>query len=150
MTKDNYGSLERILSLCDELDPDFLHLVNYLAYDPGDREETCKIITTKDIDIIHFVEDSCQGREYVRVRPVYIDPEHIPFKCRSYDYKLNVDGEGNIGGCQRQLPPAAAYGNIFKDEDPFNSQGMRVPRRRMLRKKTAHDECRFCFGNWYA
>ena len=59
-----------------------------------------------------------------------------------------MDGDGNIGGCQRQIPPDASFGNIFTDKDPYNSLKMRESREHVHNKTYPHKECRFCFGNW--
>ena len=119
LTKDGYEDLEKVLELTDRLEPDFLDLVNYLAYDPDDEEETDRIILLEDGDIIDFIIRQCSGRNYLRAMPVYVDPKEPIHKCRSYLYKINLDGAGNIGGCQRQVPPEELYGNIYKDDNPF-------------------------------
>jgi MoaA/NifB/PqqE/SkfB family radical SAM enzyme len=148
LTKDGYEDLENVLALTDELEPDFLDLVNYLAYDPDNDEETSRIILSKDGDIIDFVTRKCSGREYLRAMPVYVDPEEPLHKCRSYLDRINVDGAGNVGGCQRQVPPAELYGNIHGDDDPFESPEMNRLRDLQRNGLRAHEACRFCFGDW--
>lgn len=49
---------------------------------------------------------------------------------------------------QRQVPPAAFFGNIFRDKDPYNSLEMRRLRNLMNNNFYVHEKCRFCFGNW--
>ena len=144
----NYKDLAKVLSLCDDLKPNFLHLTNYLVYDPSVPEEVQKIITVKDSEIVDYINEICTGREYIRVKPVYVDFDNPEFNCRSYDYVINLDGAGNIGGCQRQIPPDAYFGNIFTDKDPYNSLEMRKLRDLMHGNSYVHEECRFCFGNW--
>ncbi len=144
----NYKDLEKLLPLCDDLKPDFLHLTNYLVYDPTVKEEVQKIITVKDSEIIDYINEICAGRDYIRVKPVYVGFDNPKFNCRSYDYIINLDGDGNIGGCQRQIPPDASIGNIFTDNDPYNSLEMRRLRDLMHSNSYVHEECRFCFGNW--
>ena len=144
----NYKDMENVLPFCDDLKPDFLHLTNYLVYDPSIPEEVHKIITVKDTEIIDYINAVCTGRDYIRVKPVYVDFNNPKFNCRSYDYIINLDGDGNIGGCQRQVPPDASFGNIFMDKDPYNSLEMRRLRDLTHKKSYPHKECRFCFGNW--
>ena len=144
----NHKDLDRVLPLCDDLKPEFLHLTNYLVYDPNVPEEVQKIISVKDSEIIHYVDEVCEGRDYIRIRPVYVDFDHPKFNCKSYDYVINLDGGGNIGGCQRQTPPDGCFGNIFTDNDPYNSSEMRRCRDLMHKNSYVHRECRFCFGNW--
>jgi len=153
LTKSNYRNLDKIIALCDKLQPDFLHLINYLAYDYNNIEEVQKIITVKDTQIINYIDEMCAGKDYIKIKPVYIDFENPKFNCNSYDYVVNLDGEGNVGGCMRQIPPDSSFGNIFKESGPFNSTEMKRLRRlqhTMARtKKPPHKECHYCFGNWY-
>jgi len=90
----------------------------------------------------------------VKIKPVYVDFKKPEFFCTSYDYIINLDGDGNIGGCLRQIPPDPSFGNIFKDNDPYNSLEMSKLRKlqhsMVKTKKTPHIECHYCFGNWYS
>ena len=147
VTRENYSQLDNLLALCDKLEPDFLHLVNYLASTPENREVE-RMITVKDAKIIDYLEKVCAGRAYVKVKPIFVDLDSPAFRCSSYAWKINLDGDGNIGGCQRQVPPSARFGNIFQDEDPYNSSEMRRLRRMIRQKSHPHAECRLCFGRW--
>lgn len=148
VTRHNTDTLASVLTCLDSLDPSFLHLVNYLAYDISDPEEIEKIITIDDTDLISRIDDLCRPRSYITAKPVYIDPSRPSYKCRSYCQLLNVDGSGNIGGCQRHNPPDVQYGNIFSDADPFNSPKMLAHRAAVQNGRHAHDQCRYCFGSW--
>jgi radical SAM protein with 4Fe4S-binding SPASM domain len=144
----NYEDLEKVLLLCDELKPDFLHLTNYLVYDPAAQEEIEKIITVKDSEIINYINRTCANRDYIKIKPTYVDFDNAKFNCLSYDYVINIDGDGNISACERQIPPEASFGNIFTDKDPYNSLKMHKFRKHIRNKSYPHEECRFCFANW--
>lgn len=152
LTRENYRDLKKIIQLCDKLNPDFLHLINYLAYNYTNIEETQKIITVEDKKIINHIDTACKDRDYITIKPVYIDCRNPGFACKSYNYVINLDGNGNIGGCMRQIPPDSSFGNIFKEKNPFSSTEMK--RLRKLQhamtktKKPPHKECNYCFGNW--
>lgn len=146
LKKTNYRDLDKLLQICDTLKPDFLYLTNYLVYNPAIEEEINKIITVKDIEIIDYIEKTCANRYYIKSRPVYIDHNKPEFSCKSYNYVINLDGNGNIGGCQRQIPPAYYFGNIYTDTDPYNSLEMQKIRKQIHKKSIAHEECGFCFG----
>jgi len=148
LNRTNYKDLDKVLSLCDDIKPEFLYLTNYWVYNPSIPEEIQKIITIKDTEIIDHINDICAGREYIRVKPIYVDFDNPKFNCKSYDYIINLDGEGNISGCQRQIPPDASFGNIFRDKDPYNSLKMCKMREQMHKRTYPHNECRFCFVNW--
>lgn len=148
LNKNNYKNLGGILSLCDEIKPDFVDLHNYLVYTPDNEAEISKIIKAQDVEIINYIKSVCSGRKYSVSTPVYINLDKPKLLCRSYNFVINLDGSGNIGGCQRQITPNFAFGNIFTDNDPYNSENMAELRKRMFHKKLIHKECEFCFGNW--
>jgi len=148
VNKANYGELDGILSLCDEIKPAFVDLHNYLAYDPDNKDETSKIITTQDTEIVDYINSVCNGRGYRINKPIFIDLEKQKLLCRSYSYLINLDGSGNIGGCQRQVTPNPEFGNIFNELDPYNSINMTKLRKKMFKSQLIHKECFFCFGNW--
>jgi GT2 family glycosyltransferase/organic radical activating enzyme len=148
LSKSNYKDLEELLPLCDKLKPNFLDLTNYLVYNPNVLSEVKKIITIEDAEIIGYINKIFEGREYVRTKPIYINLGKPSFNCKSYDYTINLDGEGNIGGCQRQIPPNIIFGNIFRGKDPYNSSEILKLRDLVHNKSYPHKECRYCFGNW--
>ena len=39
-----------------------------------------------------------------------MDEKDKEFNCSSYGYVINLDGQGNIGGCQRQIPQVLLMG----------------------------------------
>jgi len=148
LNRENYQDLDKVLPLLDELKPKFVYLLNYLVYNPTVKEEVQKIITSKDRKIIDYIDESCNGRDYIKLKPTYIDFENPKFSCKSYGSVINLDPDGNIGGCRRQIPPSKSFGNLFEDRFPYNTAKMRRCRYLMHKKAYIHGECRFCFGNW--
>jgi MoaA/NifB/PqqE/SkfB family radical SAM enzyme len=148
LKRNNFRDLEKILPLLDKLKPNFLHLHNYLVYNIDLKEEIQQIITVEDTEIIKYINRICTGREYQIQKPIYVDFNYPRHNCKSYTYLINVNGDGNIGGCLRQKPPNASFGNLFREIDPFNSKEMCQYRAQMYKTGYPHKECRFCFGNW--
>ncbi len=146
--KENFRDLDELAKLCDTLMPDFLDLHNYLAYDPHNLMEISKIITTRDKEIIDYINAVCRGRRYRVSKPAVIDLDKPKLKCGSYNFLINLDGDGNIGGCQRHIPPSQTFGNIYTDDDPYNSSEMIKYRKKIHKKSYIHEECTFCFGNF--
>ena len=93
-------------------------------------EERQKIITVNDKEITDYIDKMCESRHYVKKKPVYIDFKNPKFNCNSYDFLINLDGNGNVGGCMRQIPPNSSFGNVFKEKDPFNSLRIKNLRKR--------------------
>jgi MoaA/NifB/PqqE/SkfB family radical SAM enzyme len=134
ITKTNYLELEKILCLCDKLEPEFFDLQNCLPYGSGNIQQTMNTITQEDKEIIQYIDQVSANRKYIRQNPIYIDLNHPKFSCRSHNYIINLDGDGNIGGCQRQIPPDPVFGNIFSDVNPFRSQKMEEIRKRIKKE----------------
>lgn len=146
ITKDNYQQLLQVLKVCDELNPVFLDLINYLAYDTSDAYATSKVITNSDEDILDFINRSCNGHAYVRIKPWPVNPDSKEFGCCSYSNVINVDGYGNISACQRQIGPDKGFGNLFDQEDCFNSDLLQLKRARISQNEFPHEQCQWCFG----
>ena len=144
----NYKDLQKILMLCNDLKPEFLYLTNHLVYNPIFPKDVQKIITTKDKHIIKYINDICTEWDFVKVKPIYADFNSPKFCCKSYDYIISLDSDGNIGGCLRQEPSNATVGNIFTDKDPFNSSEMIRIRDLIHINRHPHNICHFCFHNW--
>ena len=99
---------------------------------------------------MNFVLDGLTSALYIFLLEISNTDDQIvsKFNCLSYDYVINIDGDGNIGGCQQYIPPGPSFGNIFNEKDPFNSLEMDRLRDLMRSNSYAHDLCRFCFKNW--
>ena len=146
LDRSSLADLPAYRQLFDRLQPASLVLVNLLPYGNG-PERTEAILTTADAAEISQIRQLFQDCPYLQRLPIPIDPARPEFACLSYNYLINVDGDGNIGGCQRQLGPTAEFGNILVDEDPFNSATMLRLRKR-CGTSLLHEQCRHCFGNW--
>jgi len=145
LNKSNYTSLEKVAELCDEIKPAFLNLVNYLAYDVSNAEERDKIIKITDLEIIEYIENVCVKRKYIKDKPFYLNPENKEFCCNSYFQMLSLDGEGNIGACRSHNVPDESFGNIFNENDPFNSSKMTEIRRAISEGVFPEEACQCCF-----
>jgi MoaA/NifB/PqqE/SkfB family radical SAM enzyme len=148
LTNFNYLSLKKVLEICDDLKPNFLNLFNYIAYDIKNKTDRDKTISVHDKKTIKYIDEFCSNKKYLITKPKYVDYNNHVFNCKSYSNIINVDGEGNIGGCQRQIPPNQIYGNILETIDPYNSKKMKDCRIKQRKVGIVHEECEFCFGNW--
>jgi MoaA/NifB/PqqE/SkfB family radical SAM enzyme len=146
--KDALQDVRRMFDLCDALQPSRLLLYNPLCYDDSDTVQKAKVITARDEDVIAAIADIAVGRQYPVDLPPYPDYRTPLNSCRSYCAVINVDGNGNIGGCLRKVPPDERYGNVFRDADCFNTPEMLRLRRRQMVGYPPHPECSNCFGNW--
>ncbi len=146
VSKDNYKNLGSIISMADGLGADFINITNYLVYDPENREELDKIIYDSDKEIIEYIENELNKSSRIKARPMYLNTD-FAFFCPSYRNIINIDGDGNIGGCQRQKAPSKKYGNLFDSEDPYNIGEMKELCSLISKAEYPHgDNCKYCFG----
>lgn len=144
LRKHALDELARILELCDELKPDFLHIRNYLARDVASETERSRIVTLADTRIMEAVKTCIGDRPYVS-SPLYPAVESSLHTCRSYLTAMTVDGDGNVGCCQGPLPPEASLGNLYRDADPFHAPPIQRLRMREARGCCPHAACLYCF-----
>ena len=105
--RDKLDDLRKVLDLCDTLEPSRLLLYNPLCYDASDKVQMAKIITAQDTEIISTIAELAEGRRYPIDLPPYPDYMTPCNSCRSYCAVINVDGNGDIGGCLRKVVPDA-------------------------------------------
>lgn len=148
MDKDDLDSLARVLDLCDRLEPAEVLLYNPLCYDPADAAQKAKVIACGDGAVIERIRELAQGRAYSVVLPPFPDFAKPQNLCRSYRGVINLDGNGDIGGCLRKIPPGAEFGNVFRDADCYNTKSMAKIRRLQMIGRPAHPQCADCFGSY--
>lgn len=145
--RNNWRDLGRYVELFDRINPAFVVLVNHLAYDLNDDESISNILNEDDKFTMNDTMREFINRPYFITQPVFINSRQPALKCRSYNYIINIDGDGAIGGCQRQIGPGKRFGDLMSSNDPFNSIEM-IRLRKRCGRELIHDECRYCFGNW--
>ena len=147
VSRDNIKNLKEVISLAENIGADFLNITNYLVYNTSDEKELSKIIYTEDTDLINEIEQILSTTNIINARPIYLDKDNFSFYCASYRNIINIDGNGNIGGCQRQFQPSKEYGNIFTDTDPYNNGEMKKLQLMIKNSLYPHgDNCKYCFG----
>lgn len=147
INRENYMQLDKIMDLCDDLQPTFLHLHNYLPYSI-DEERVSKIITVEDIQIRRYIDIASKNKKFYIHKPIPIDVQNPVHCCKSHNYVINLDAYGNIGGCMRQIPPDEKFGNIFSSDNPFQSDGMKSIQNKLKKNDDPFELCKYCFGNY--
>lgn len=147
LSKNNYQELSKLLDLCDNLCPAFLHINNYLPRSLC-PEQVEQIITTSDCSVISNIENAMRNRTYRIYPPTFLTFNRLltgstPI-CKSYNHIITVDEAGNIGGCVGPISPNSWLGNIFNSADPFNTSEMRRLRNLARNRLLPHPECLYC------
>ena len=147
LSKNNYQDLSKILCLCDNLNPSFLQINNYLPRSLC-PEQVEKSITVNDRSIINAIEKVICNRPYSIHTPTFLTFDRplagrTPI-CNSYNRIITVDEAGNIGGCNGPISPSSCFGNIFTNTKPYNTPEMRRLRNLARSRLFPHPECLYC------
>lgn len=122
---------------------------NYIP-DPsreGDMSEYVRAVDKKELlGIQNACKNLGQKSGIAMPVPVVAAPQK---KCLSYFRNMNVDGEGNVGGCMRVLPPSRENGNILLEgKDVWTNEYFKRHRGFYLDKKALLPvSCRYCVEN---
>ena len=67
--------------------------------------------------------------------------------CRDFYTSMSIDGDGNIGGCERIMLNTTNNGK-FWDKDVFNNEHFRELRRIFTQNTMSlPDACQYCYNN---
>lgn len=79
--------------------------------------------------------------------PALLDASANTRVCRDAFYSMSVDGDGNVGGCERQLLNVEGNG-AYRDPDVFNNTHFRKLRRALMGLDAELPQpCRTCYNN---
>lgn len=158
ISRKNFRKMEDYLFTARDLGVNAVVFVNTLPHgnlhDPGYLERfRSEVILSTDRDALEEIE-RCRAEARrmgvnVGVWPVPVDLERCPKLCRSPFTRIGVDGNGDITGCIRIIPPAPGQGNI--SEGPLvwaMSKHLEELRAGLDGSGEMRVECSCCFGNW--
>jgi uncharacterized radical SAM superfamily Fe-S cluster-containing enzyme len=118
----------------------------------GEQEFLSRVITTDDgLELAEHRALADDLKLCVFAWPVPIDPHRYPSPglCPSPFVRVGVDGNGNISGCSRIMPPSPSWGNLDSGTRIWwLSTALRDLRRGLAGALPLRRECRHCFGNW--
>ena len=142
----NYRNIEKVVSICDDLKPEYLSLSNYIPPWEYHDDADGRPIRRSDKEVIRFINEVCEHKSYVRTKPIYLSDEPRLCHCTSYNVLMTLDSLGNIGGCEYRIEPGSDFGNIFHGNDPYNTNEMRKRRDCQIHSQCAHAECLLCYA----
>lgn len=136
-----------------------VYLLNELFHGgPGDQSvETWlreEVITFDDTEALNEIKEATRFASELGVTvgcaPQPIQRDHNPRRCLSPFTRIGIDGNGDITGCIRVIPPDRSTGNIL-EEGPLvwsTSKHLRGLRSGLAGAGPLQPECRYCFGAW--
>lgn len=134
--------MEEVVALAEDLGVDRLLFDNLVPF--RDFESGQGVLFSDDAEVREAIDRLERRRSRVLIDlPVLIRRAAYTYYCPSLYEFVNVDSQGNVSGCARDLAPQAAYGNVFRDSDPMNTAHFRATRRLFLDKRPPQ-RCRVC------
>jgi radical SAM protein with 4Fe4S-binding SPASM domain len=136
------GNMEEVIILAENLGVDCLQFNTLIPFDDFEGADGCLFEDDQD------AKDHMDG---LRKRPSPLDIEfpillrrdRFTHYCAGYHEFLNVDADGNVSGCMRDLTPNANYGNVFRDNSPMNTEHFRSMRK-MFKSRKLPTRCKLC------
>jgi MoaA/NifB/PqqE/SkfB family radical SAM enzyme len=98
--------------------------VNFHNFIPdlGRQGEVNDVISSRERAQLKLLAKKCQSQKgtprLFLPKPINESPGKL---CLSFFRNINVDGEGNVGGCMRVMPPAPENGNIRDGKDVWQN-----------------------------
>lgn len=145
--KTNVKDIQEMIDFGAKLGADTVLLVNFLPSKVRGFTPEERTVFIEDFNPIE-AKTSLRVPDGVTVTlPRSIDRKRPAKVCREFFRLIRVDGEGNVGGCPRQLLSLEQNGN-FDDPDVWNNKYFRNMRRNFLHDNLELPEsCRWCFSN---
>lgn len=108
-----------------------------------------KVAPYKNVEIEDYLKNlSLPGKNKMLVRlPVLLARELKLRRCNDFFTCINVDGNGNVGGCNRQRFDLETNGKYY-DDDVWNNRYFQEERAKFLLKDGPMEEpCEVCYAN---
>jgi len=146
--KQNYKTMPEMIKFAENIGVDHVHLSHFMPSptDPNQAKERCLYIS--DVDALYLIEELSLDRYQVAVTfPRILDGNTNNRLCRDSLISMSIDGEGNIGGCERQLLNTKNQGT-YRDKNVFNNQHFQQLRKKFLNGTEELDTpCKTCYNN---
>ncbi|HBA26230.1 MAG TPA: hypothetical protein DCY98_02360 [Nitrospinae bacterium] len=147
ITHNNYKEIPEIIQFSENLGVDCISLNNIIPSDvPGLKKEEAAL--NNRTEIIDYLKNLKVQSGKMRVTlPNLLDGNLNNRLCRDFYTSMSIDGDGNIGGCERIMLNTTNNGK-FWDKDVFNNEHFRELRRIFTQNTMSlPDACQYCYNN---
>ena len=121
--KSRLSDLPKAIELAESLKADMLHFLNFIPFGAFDSGGDKEILFDDDKEVKALINKLKKIPRNLHIEwPVLLRKNNYYGYCSSNFSNLCIDSAGNIGFCDRVLPPSKEYGNIFTDKDVWNAE----------------------------
>ena len=146
--KTRLHDIPRAIELAESLKVNTLLFLNFIPFGAFDSSGSKEILFEDDKETISFINALKKiPRKLEIIWPVLLRRSNYSGYCSSNFSNLCIDSAGNIGLCDRVIPPSKEYGNIFKDRNVWNAKCFQQMRARLLSENKDRDlplRCKLC------
>ena len=146
--KQNYKSMPEMIRFAEEIGVDHVHLSHFMPSPTGPDQVKERCLYISDIEALYLIEELSRDRYQVAVTfPRLLDGNCNNRLCRDSLYSISIDGEGNVGGCERQLLNTMDQGK-YHDPKVFNNFHFQTLRNKFINAQGDLDTpCQTCYNN---
>ena len=151
LSKSRLPSMLEVIELASSLNVDCLRFHNFIPYGKFNSEGAKEVLFSDDQEVVMFIQKLKKIPKKIEIIwPLLLRKNNYSWYCSSVFDTLIIDSRGCVAPCGQALPPPSPeYGNIFKDQNVWNSKHFVEARRCfLLQQKNKKDElpswCKFC------
>jgi len=146
--KQNYKTMPEMIQFAESIGVDHVHLSHFMPSPTNPQEALERCLYISDIEALYLIEELSRDRYLVAVTfPRLLDGNRNNRLCRDCLYSISIDGEGNVGGCERQLLNTLNHGK-YSDPNVFNNSHFQTLRKKFLNVQGDLDiPCQTCYNN---
>lgn len=140
-----YKNIPEIIAFYEKEGINRLNISGYM--DPDIDNSSRRALTAQNPEIIEFIRSMNLSNIRMNISlPAILDNE-ANYLCRDFLFSMSVDGDGNIGGCERKILNTSNNGKYY-EENAFNNMHFQTLRKMFLNKEgKMFKPCYNCYNN---
>lgn len=143
--KENISEINQMIKFAEDLGVDQVNLNNIMPWfvDDLNPEKRALFFSDEILDILKKIRNS---KKMDILLPSLLD-KNINRLCRDAYHSMSIDGNGNVGGCERMLLNTENNGKYY-EKNVFNNEHFRYLRKIFIDKvQDIPEPCRICYNN---
>ena len=140
------NEMKAVVDIGDFLGIDRVDFLNYIPFGIFNEEGARESLFSDDNEVLDIINEIKAKPHKVSIGwPPLLLRKDYPGLCYSLFCNLGIDSLGNVGMCDRVVPPDEKYGNIFKDKNIWNSKlFVEAREKNLFNKENLPPRCKYC------
>lgn len=143
--KKNIKKIKDMITFAESLGVDQLSIYNIMPWFVNELSPEKRALFADD-DTLKILKDVRKSRKLDILLPVLLDGKINRF-CRDAYYSMSIDGNGNVGGCERMLLNTEKNGKYY-EKNVFNNEHFKRMRSLfVIENNEILEPCKICYNN---